>query len=97
MQELRRCMLELGFKGVQIGSHINGWNLDAPELDVFWKVCFAYSIGDGCALLVVDALSSARIHAYLYRLHEPVEICRPRRNWAPPFLCTRGIWRRTSG
>lgn len=37
--ELRRCMLELGLKGVQIGSHVNSWNLDAPELDIFWKTC----------------------------------------------------------
>ncbi|KAJ3375739.1 hypothetical protein GGF31_002943 [Allomyces arbusculus] len=36
-QELRRCVQELGLAGVQIGSHVNAWNLDAPELDVFWK------------------------------------------------------------
>lgn len=33
VQELRRCKLELGFPGVQIGSHVNDWNLDAPELE----------------------------------------------------------------
>lgn len=27
-----------GFVGVQIGSHINDWNLDAPELYPVWKV-----------------------------------------------------------
>lgn len=32
VQELIRCKQELGFPGVQIGSHINDWNLDAPEL-----------------------------------------------------------------
>ncbi len=31
-KELRRCIRELGFAGVQIGSHVNDWNLDAPEL-----------------------------------------------------------------
>lgn len=32
VKELERCVKELGFPGVQIGSHINEWNLDAPEL-----------------------------------------------------------------
>ena len=32
IRELERCMKELGFAGVQIGSHVNDWNLDAPEL-----------------------------------------------------------------
>lgn len=32
VQELKRCVKELGFPGVQIGSHVNEWNLDAPEL-----------------------------------------------------------------
>lgn len=29
---------ELGFPGVQIGSHVNDWNLDAPELISFFAV-----------------------------------------------------------
>lgn len=33
------CVQELGFPGVQIGSHINDWNLDAPELINFFAVC----------------------------------------------------------
>ncbi|MFC5270797.1 amidohydrolase family protein [Adhaeribacter terreus] len=32
IKELERCVKELGLAGVQIGSHINDWNLDAPEL-----------------------------------------------------------------
>jgi len=35
--EMRRCVKEYNFSGVQIGSHINDWNLDAPELLPFWK------------------------------------------------------------
>ncbi|MCI0464840.1 MAG: amidohydrolase [Gemmataceae bacterium] len=30
--ELERCVRELGFPGVQIGTHVNGWNLDHPNL-----------------------------------------------------------------
>jgi aminocarboxymuconate-semialdehyde decarboxylase len=32
IRELERCMGELGMAGVQIGSHVNDWNLDHPEL-----------------------------------------------------------------
>lgn len=31
IKELERCM-KIGLKGVQIGSHVNDWNLSAPEL-----------------------------------------------------------------
>lgn len=37
MQELERCMDQLGLDGVQIGSHINDWNLDAEELRPFFE------------------------------------------------------------
>ncbi|CAF0792761.1 unnamed protein product [Rotaria sp. Silwood1] len=36
IDELRRCVNELGLKGVQIGTHVNEWNLDNEELDQFW-------------------------------------------------------------
>jgi aminocarboxymuconate-semialdehyde decarboxylase len=32
VRELERCMRELGLRGVEIGTHANGMNLDAPEL-----------------------------------------------------------------
>ncbi len=31
IQELERCM-DIGLAGIQIGTHINQWNLDAPEV-----------------------------------------------------------------
>jgi len=31
IRELERC-LDIGLTGVQIGTHINEWNLDAPEV-----------------------------------------------------------------
>jgi len=32
VKELERCVRELRLAGAQIGSHVNAWNLDAPEL-----------------------------------------------------------------
>ena len=37
VQELERCMDQLGLCGVQIGSHVNDWNLDAAELRPFFE------------------------------------------------------------
>ncbi|MDW8262893.1 MAG: amidohydrolase family protein, partial [Phycisphaerales bacterium] len=37
IQELERCVEVLGLAGVQIGSHVNDWNLDAPELFPFFE------------------------------------------------------------
>ncbi|TPX34569.1 aminocarboxymuconate-semialdehyde decarboxylase [Synchytrium microbalum] len=39
IEELQRCVNELGFKGIQIGSHVNDWNLDAEELEPIWTAC----------------------------------------------------------
>lgn len=40
VEELTRCVKDLGFRGVQIGSHINDWNLDEKQLYPFWKVIY---------------------------------------------------------
>ena len=32
IQELERCTQDLGLAGVQIGTHVNGWNLDDPRI-----------------------------------------------------------------
>ncbi|MBD8527530.1 amidohydrolase family protein [Pseudomarimonas arenosa] len=37
IQEMERCVEQLGLRGVQIGSHINDWNLDAAELLPFFE------------------------------------------------------------
>lgn len=39
IKELERCMTELNMVGVEIGSHIEDWNLSAPELFPFFEAC----------------------------------------------------------
>lgn len=39
VQEAERCVKELGFKGFQISSHVNDWNLSDPALMPFFEAC----------------------------------------------------------
>lgn len=48
VEELEHCMEQLDLQGVQVGSHINAWNLDADELRPFWEAAEAL----GAAILV---------------------------------------------
>jgi aminocarboxymuconate-semialdehyde decarboxylase len=41
VQELERCIEALEFAGVQIGTHVNDWNLDASELFPFFEAAEA--------------------------------------------------------
>ena len=60
--ELERCVRELGMPGVQIGSHVGPWNLDAPELYPF----FAAAADLGAAVFVHpwDMLAPERTARY---------------------------------
>ena len=37
IQEMERCIEQLGLQGVQVGSHVENFNLDAPELFPFFE------------------------------------------------------------
>ena len=37
IQETERCVKELGLAGIEIGTHINGWNLDDQRLSPFFE------------------------------------------------------------
>lgn len=37
IREMQRCMNELGMVGIEIGSHVNGWNLSDPALMPFFE------------------------------------------------------------
>lgn len=38
-RETERCMKELGMAGMEIGSHVNEWNLNDPALYPFYETC----------------------------------------------------------
>jgi len=46
IQEMNRCVNELGLAGIQIGSHVNDWNLDADE--VFFIFVFSLLLHSIC-------------------------------------------------
>lgn len=48
VMEMERCVKELGFPGVQIGSHINEWDLNAQELFPIYAVSIQHSLSQ-CA------------------------------------------------
>ena len=48
IQELERCVKDLGMRGVQIGSHVNDDNLDAPRLFDFFAAAQAL---DACVFV----------------------------------------------
>ncbi len=43
IKELERCK-KIGLAGVQIGSHVNDWNLNAPELFPVFQACAAMNM-----------------------------------------------------
>lgn len=73
--ELERC-LSIGFRGVQIGSHVNRWNLDAPELFPFFQRC--QELGAAVFVHPWGMLGSAEMPAYWmpWLVGMPAETCR---------------------
>jgi aminocarboxymuconate-semialdehyde decarboxylase len=62
VKELERCMKELGMLGVQIGSHVNDWNLDAPELFEVFEA--AQDLGASVFVHPWDMMGEARMPKY---------------------------------
>ena len=62
IRELERCVRELGLPGVQIGSHVNEWNLDAEELFPFFEA--AAELGAAIFVHPWDMLGKDRMAKY---------------------------------
>ncbi len=62
VRELERCVRELGLPGVQIGSHVNGWNLDQPELFPVFEA--AQRLGAAVFVHPWDMLGRERMQRY---------------------------------
>lgn len=62
IQELERCIDQLGLAGVQIGSHCNDWNLDAPELFPFFEA--AADLGAAVLVHPWDMMGMATMPKY---------------------------------
>lgn len=61
VRELERCM-QLGLSGVQIGSHVNDWNLSAPEL--FPVFARAEELGAAIFVHPWDMMGQAKMTKY---------------------------------
>lgn len=62
IKELERCVKELGLAGVQIGSHINEWNLDAPELFPIFEA--AQDLGAAIFVHPWDMMAKSKMPKY---------------------------------
>jgi aminocarboxymuconate-semialdehyde decarboxylase len=62
VRELERCVRELGLQGVEIGSHVNDWNLDHPA--VFPVLERAQDLGAAVFVHPWDVLGQERLCKY---------------------------------
>lgn len=62
VRELERCVRELGLAGVQIGSHVNAWELDADELFPVFEA--AADLGAAVFVHPWEMVGQARMQRY---------------------------------
>ncbi|UZR92271.1 amidohydrolase family protein [Chondrinema litorale] len=62
VKELERCVSELGLAGIEIGTHINDWNLDAPELFPIFEA--AADLGAAVFVHPWDMMGKAKMPKY---------------------------------
>jgi aminocarboxymuconate-semialdehyde decarboxylase len=62
IRELERCVRDLGLPGIEIGTHVNDWNLDQPELFPFFQR--AQELGAALFIHPWDMLGKERMAKY---------------------------------
>ena len=62
VRELRRCIEELGLPGVEIGSHVNDWNLSAEQLFPVFEA--AQALGAAVFVHPWDMMGQDRMRKY---------------------------------
>jgi len=62
IRELERCVQELGLAGVQIGSHVNDWNLDHDELFAVFEA--AHRVGAAVFVHPWDMIGKEKMPKY---------------------------------
>ncbi len=62
VRELRRCIEELGLPGVEIGSHVNDWNLSADQLFPVFEA--AQALGAAVFVHPWDMMGQDRMREY---------------------------------
>ncbi len=61
--ELERCVLDLKLSGIEIGTHVNGWNLDEPSLLPVFERC--QDLGAAVFVHPWDMLGKERMSRYM--------------------------------
>jgi aminocarboxymuconate-semialdehyde decarboxylase len=75
IRELERCMNDLGLRGIEIGSHVNDWNLDHPALFPVFEA--AQQLGAAIFVHPWDMLAKERMGKYwlAWLVGMPAETC----------------------
>lgn len=75
VRELERCVRELGFPGVQIGTHVNQWDLDEPALFPVFQA--AEALGAAIFVHPWDMVGGERMTRYWlpWLVGMPAETC----------------------
>lgn len=73
IQEMKRCMFDLKLAGIEIGTNVNGENLDAPELNAFFEMAEKWEVPLFIHPWETMAKDRTSRHNFLYTVGMPSE------------------------